>query len=516
METYFWGATLRFVQAFSQAAPTILVGALIAAVLQRLIGQTGTRRLFGAGTWKSLFQAWFIGMLLPVCSLGVIPIVRELRRAGISGGTILAFALAAPLFNPLSLLYGLTLSEPLTILVFAAGSLVVVTLVGLIWDRLFPNTMAHESERPAVAPGPRRLTAILVSMIRELVGPSAPFILAGLLGVAGLSVFLPPGSLQSSMNADNRWAPLLMSVVALPAYATPMLAMSQLGSMFQHGNSVGAAFALLAMGAGMNLGLLWWMWRTYGTKRSAIWLLLLELVVVGLSYGVDRPFAPAEIESADHTHAFDVYCRPFHDVNGNGLELVRVKLSQDTQVFERWSLAALGVLALLGIGFKLLDQRGGRIESWLEEVAAPTCGQQPWHRRPVPAPVLGGAALIGLIAFSLVGCFAFYPPPQDVFEEMRIAKAEALTAAMTGHQQHAAHWIDVWDDWTRKLQVGVYLRHGRLSDYHRTKARLLRDRLELLEHEVEEGDRAAVAQLITATNRAYERLQSAFLTEQNF
>src|SRR4051812_6114948 len=102
-EAIFWGASLRVAQALVQATPTILVGLAVAGIFQRLLGHSGTRRLFGCGTWRELPQAWLIGMILPVCSLGVIPVAREMRRSGISCGTILAFAITAPLFNPLSL-----------------------------------------------------------------------------------------------------------------------------------------------------------------------------------------------------------------------------------------------------------------------------------------------------------------------------------------------------------------------------------------------------------------------------
>ena len=139
-EAIFWGAVLRVSQAVVQAAPTILVGLFVAGVFRRLLGHEGTRRLFGAGTRRELPQAWIVGMLLPVCSLGVIPIAREMRRARISGGAILAFAMTAPLFNPLSMLYGLTLSAPFVILSFALCTMVVVTAVGAIWNRLHPGT----------------------------------------------------------------------------------------------------------------------------------------------------------------------------------------------------------------------------------------------------------------------------------------------------------------------------------------------------------------------------------------
>ena len=118
MNVIFWGAALRFLQAAVQAAPTILVGLIVAGVLRRLLGHAGTRRLFGDNTWRSLPQAWLVGMLLPVCSLGVIPVIREMRRAGVSGGAILAFGLTAPPFTPISVLYGLTLADPAVILTF--------------------------------------------------------------------------------------------------------------------------------------------------------------------------------------------------------------------------------------------------------------------------------------------------------------------------------------------------------------------------------------------------------------
>jgi uncharacterized membrane protein YraQ (UPF0718 family) len=92
-------------------------------------------------------------MLLPVCSLGVIPVVREMRRAGVSAGAILAFALTAPMFNPLSMLYGLTLSKPSVILAFAFSSMVIVTLVGAALNRLFPGTTNEEPAPPPVAYG---------------------------------------------------------------------------------------------------------------------------------------------------------------------------------------------------------------------------------------------------------------------------------------------------------------------------------------------------------------------------
>ena len=112
-------------------------------------------------------------MMLPVCSIGVIPVAYELRRAGLRGGAILAFALTAPLFNPLSMLYGLTLSTPIVIMSFALGSLLVVTTVGMLWDWLFPNTEVVEPPPTPVPPGPKRLAAVALVAARHMAGPTA-------------------------------------------------------------------------------------------------------------------------------------------------------------------------------------------------------------------------------------------------------------------------------------------------------------------------------------------------------
>jgi uncharacterized protein len=506
----FWSVVLRVGQAFVQAAPTILVGLFVAGIFRRLLGHEGTRRLFGAGTRRELPQAWLIGMLMPVCSLGVIPIAREMRRARISGGAILAFAMTAPLFNPLSMLYGLTLSAPFVILSFAFCTMVIVTAVGAIWNRIFPGTEHEEPAPPPVAYGAKRMAAILVVAAREIVGPSLGYILIGLTGVALLAVVLPPGSLQTTMEHKNPYAPLAMAGVAIPAYATPLVAMSQLGSMFQHANSVGAAFVLLTLGAGINLGLIAWVFRSYGLGRGLAWLAILLAVVLSFAYAVENPLYPSEIEPPGHTHAFDIYCRPYERGLENLPRLVLAKLKEDLHPFERVGLTVLALLGATGLALKWLDRRW-RIEEWLERTPDPQGRPASRFDVAVPAPVLGAIALAGLVVLSGVGCYTYYPAPQEVFKEMYILRGEVLTAAMSGNAKHATHFIPIWDDWTRRLQVGIFLREGSVTPYRRMKAKVFRDRLEFLKHAVEEGDKEETREYIETADRAYNRMRRAYL-----
>jgi uncharacterized protein len=513
----FWGAVLRIVQASLQAAPFIFTGLCITGILHRLMGQKHTRWLFGSNSFASLLQSWLLGMLLPGCSLGTISIVRQLRRSGIAVGTIFAFALSSPLFDPLSLLYGLTLSKPLTIIAFAFCSLIVVTVSGSIFDKLFPDTEVESPEPPPSPHGVKRLLAVLVVMARESVSSTAGFIMLGLLGTGLLSVALPPGSLQRAMAHDNHWSPLLMTAIAIPAYATPMTAMGQLGSMFQHGNSVGAAFILLVFGAGMNLGLLGWMLSNYGWRKAALWFALMLTVVIGFSYGIERPLYPTDIEPADHTHAFDAYCQPFRadtPMAGGYLAEIWRRVRLETQFHEMIGALLLLGLAALGLGLKQLDRRWV-IEDWLNRPSE--AGTDRPRRRwdvVVPGPVLAVVALLAIVAGSIVGCFAYYPEPGETLDELSIAKTEALQGALSGNTPHALHWIPICQNWNRRLEVGAYLRHRELSDYHRMKARIFRDRLEELDHMLENGDEIEVIRKqVAAISTSFGRLSRAYREE---
>lgn len=508
------GFAMRLIQSLAQAAPFLLTGFFVAAVFRRFIGYEKLRQIFGGSQIAPLFKAWAIGMLLPVCSLGVIPVIIELRRAGVKGGTILAFAMSAPLFNPLSLLYGLTLSEPFAILSFAACSLVIVTVVGMIWGRIFPESELGGVPDESVHQGIRRMAALGVTAGKEATGRSLTFVLCGLVGVGVLGAVIPHASLQHHFNHDQPMAPLKMAALGIPVYATPMLAMSQMGMMFQHANSIGAAFVLLVLGAGMNFGLAVWMLKEYGMKPSLTWMGILLAVVIGLGYAVDKPLFPNDVEPAGHTHAFDIYGQPFSEASSfrQLAERTEQKLRRDIMVYEWYSMELLALLMVAGCVVRFLDRRG-QLEAWIAQVPEPT--ETGGMDRVVPPTVLGGLALVGLVIFSVVGCYAYYPPASEVFEEIKIAKSEALSAGLSGDENHAEYWIDVFQEWTRKLEVGVFLRTGQLSDYQRWKARLVREHLEMLKHSVEDGEREEARQWVSKIQRSHRRLRGAFLNEES-
>jgi hypothetical protein len=303
-----------------------------------------------------------------------------------------------------------------------------------------------------------------------------------------LGFLLPHGALQSSIEQLDPLAPLKMAVVAIPIYAPPMLTMSQLGMMFAHGNSPGAAFCLLLLGTGVNFATIWWISSSYGIKPTLIWFTVLFTVVVGFAYAVERPLIPPGIEPAGHTHAFDVYTNPLHSGQGLSVESVVSMLAESIGVVERIGVGVLLALAFCGWVVRI------RMHRWIvrletEKIEAKATQQSGWNR-PVSPRAVGVTCLAGLVAFSVVACYAYYPPPGEVLEEMRIARTEVLSGASSRDYKQALHWIPILEEWSRKLEVGYALRYFDLRPYQQMQAHLLRKKLELLEHAVEHASLA--------------------------
>ena len=504
------GLLLRFVQSVLEGAPTLLIGVLLAGVFRHMLRDTGIRRIFGSGTWRCLPQAWALGMLLPVCSLGVIPIAHEMRRAGVSTGAILAFALTAPLFNPLSLLYGLTLSTPLIVVAFATASLVLVTLLGFGWDRLFGKEQSgRQEETPAIAPGWQRIAGVLSVACEHLSGSALVYFLIAFSGNLLLCLIFPVGSLQAQFGQNDPMSPVIMLALATPVYATPMTVMSQIGSMFVHGNSIGAAYSLLALGTGVNLGLLAWVARNHGLFRAVILLVVFSVCVTAIAYSFEGPLRVEGTVDHPHTHAFDIYSAPFARDADNVTFLFSRKLEESSLSYKRIALLILVVVGLLGLSVRFAFRRVS-VEEWLAQSALKTSESTARLDRHLPGSVLGGVTIAGLVVASIVGCYLYYPPPMETLDEMKFIRAEALSAVAARDELTATRNLERYDDLTRRLQVGYYLRNGKLSNFQRSKCRVLRSWLERCKDTTESGDFESAKKMSHPIFLAHSRCRQAF------
>ncbi len=505
MEYYLAGAGLRLFQTIVYASLWIVIGCFITAIFRRMLGARQVRKIFADETRYGLLMGWLIGMILPVCSLGVIPIVRELHRSGVKRGTIVAFALTAPLFNPMSILYGLTLSDPIAILSFSLCALVIVSFVGSMWNRVGKVEQDIPDLMTVPTAGLRRSAALFYSACRELFSPSLIYIAIGITASVTIATLIPKGQLQHEVEYGNPFAPIAVALIATPIYSTPLLAMSQIGGMFQHGNSIGAAFSLLILGAGANAGLLGWIAKTYGIKRFLSFYLCLCIITVGLAYIINEPLYPKGVEPAGHTHAFDIYTHPF-DKSQEGLLALASSQSADFWIANEFGgTILLCLMFCIGSVLTLVEKKVD-IQLWL--LAEPTSTSR--LEREIPGWVLGVISISGLVVASVVGCFIYYPAPKTLFRDLSAVNAEAVISAKTRQWEAADKWIRYCDDLSRRLEVGVYLRNGSIGEFQHAKAKTYREKLDDLKMAVDLRDENSAEKTAMDVSKAYLRLSASF------
>ncbi len=517
MESAFWAFALRFGQAGMDAALTLIIGVVTAGVLRRMLTPAGTRKLFGTGL-RGLASGWLAGMLLPVCALGVIPVARELRRSGVPGGTVLAFVLAAPLLNPISFLYGLTLAEPTVILTFSAFSLALTTIAGFLWDRTFARTTdAAESatlaERADAEPAPpvglKRMLAVFVTAAKELAGRDLVFYVIGLTGTALLSAVIPFGALGRTMLHSDKLSPLLMTGLAVPLFSSPLPGMMKIGLMFDHGNSIGAAFVLFAIGIGTSLGTLAWLILDFGWRRIVPWFLTYIVLVVALGYASETLLYDTRKAEADHTHAFDDYSSPFPAGTGDLPTMMVKKLDEKFGPLEQQAVYGFFGLLAIGVLVRRLDAHG-RIERWLT-AKPPADKPRRGYDVILPGPVLGAFCLIGLVAFSVIGAYVYYPDRDQCLTQMFAIYADTAVAVNTGKKEEAIRNLELWDQLVRKLEVGTYLRSYGVTPEQSKTAENLRETIEVVRDELLADNPAGAKQKFKdLVNKAYTECKAAY------
>lgn len=464
MANIFYTFVLRFGQATLDASLTLVMGVIVAGIIRRMIGPIATRRLFGSGI-TGWIRGWAAGMLMPVCSLGVIPVARELRRSGVPGGAVLAFVLTGPLLNPISFLYGLTLGDPKVILSFAAITLGKTVIVAYIWDAWFGGAadakFAVERARiadalPMPAAGGKRMLLVFVTAAKELTSRDIFYYSVGLLGNGILASLIPHGGLQRALAHHDLMAPLRMVFLSIPAYMSPLSGMVRIGSMFEHGNSIGAAFVLLVLGIGMCLGTILWMMRDFG-RRIIPWFVIYVALVLGIGYACEPLLWDSRKVEADHTHAFDDLSSPFtpNTTPMQMRDIIHRKLAIEFQPTQQLALSCLVFLLASGLLLRVFDP-SEKLERWLV-ARPPTSTRRNWDPT-LSGVAVGGAAIVGLIVFSVVGAYVYFPERSFCLERMRYLSADTRDLILRGQVEPSIRYLEEWDLVARQLQVGVYIR----------------------------------------------------------
>jgi uncharacterized membrane protein YraQ (UPF0718 family) len=79
-----------------EAGPYMLAGFFLAGLVHAFVPTAAVVRFLGKRNLASIFRAAAVGVPLPLCSCGVIPMAAALRREGASKGAVSSFVISTP------------------------------------------------------------------------------------------------------------------------------------------------------------------------------------------------------------------------------------------------------------------------------------------------------------------------------------------------------------------------------------------------------------------------------------
>lgn len=460
-------AAVRVVQVGLEQAPFWLLGVFVAALVGAMIPRERLRRGFGEGSSFAFLAGWGWGMLLPLGAVGLLPLARLLWRAGAPKAAVAAMVCTGGAFDPAAAVYYLTMKTLPAVWLTAllAASLFVAAAAGWVVERCASSEPSDDFglDRPATpcATGSARLGTALDAANEEAWGPALREFGWMLIGPALVGALLPVDVFSTQMNWRNPLAPVWMAPAALCGVIGSSTAVMLAGEMYEHGNSFAAMTGLFCLGAGMNLATFAWLARRVGRRGAARTAAAVVGATLLFGWSVGGAFYHPPHEEA-HTHAFDGLGRRFRlEVGPIGWQAFRGEMENSWTAHGAYGVATLAVLAAAAAAGAVARVRRARPKKSEGGDAAAASSTSIWNRPLSPWwGALAGLAAAGLT--SLCGLWIYYPAPADLFEELRIARTEAV-GAIRLEAEDASERLADYRELMRKLPSGVRLRAGTLN-----------------------------------------------------
>jgi len=285
----------QFWLVLSAMAPYLLFGFVVAGFLSAFLSPAFVERHLSGRGLRPVLKAAALGVPLPLCSCGVIPVAASLRKHGASRGATTAFLISTPqtgvdsLFVTYSLLGGVfTVFRPLVALISGLlGGLLVTSLEGSESQQEAGKGEPNGDE--SAVRGGRFVGALrhgFVTLPRDI-GRS---LLVGIV-LAGLITVLLPPALFADVFGRGLAAMGVMLVLGIPVYVCATASVPVAAAMmFQLGVSPGAALVFLMTGPATNAATIATIWKTMGRRTAGVYLAAVMVTALASGLLLDATF----------------------------------------------------------------------------------------------------------------------------------------------------------------------------------------------------------------------------------
>ncbi len=266
-------------------APYLLLGFFLTGVLSVVMPVGLVKQHLARKGKGSVIKSALVGVPLPLCSCGVLPVATWIRRHGASKGATGSFLLATPQTGVDGFLVALSILGLGFALFIPAAAFISGIILGLILNR-FPDEPQKIEEDAGVTQNTKPL---LYRIFRHgyvtVAGDIAIPLGVGILLAGVLSAFVHPESFAEM--GDGLWAKLMVVAAATPLYVCATASLPIGASMLVAGLSPGTVFVFLMAGPATNAATFTTISKLIGKKEAVTYLVCAIVLALVMGFVLD-------------------------------------------------------------------------------------------------------------------------------------------------------------------------------------------------------------------------------------
>jgi uncharacterized membrane protein YraQ (UPF0718 family) len=286
----------NFVQLFTESAPFLLMGLLLAGMIRLLIPDKWINKVLGKDS--SVVTAALIGTPLPLCSCSVIPAAMGIRRAGASKASTASFMVATPETGVDSIGVTLALMGPIMAIARPIAAITSAIVAGSLvrwWDVETPGkqeavkSCCHSAKTNAGDLVSQSVLdkskAVMQYGYGKLLSDFMGWLLLGLFFAALIQTFVPASFLTE--YGSGVFAMMAIVLVSIPMYICATASTPIAAGMMLSGISPGAALVFMLAGPATNIATLMVVKNELGMRSLAAYLTGVIATALIMGLGLD-------------------------------------------------------------------------------------------------------------------------------------------------------------------------------------------------------------------------------------
>ncbi|MDD4766068.1 MAG: efflux transporter SaoE [Desulfotomaculaceae bacterium] len=263
------------------ASVWLIISFVLAGLLHNVISPDRLQRMLGNRKISTLAKATVSGMLLPICSCGVIPLGLGLFYSGAYLGPTLAFMTATPIINPAAVLLAYGFLGPQIATIYLVTGFAVPMLIGIVANVLAGPELRAPGledrvelvglESPEQVTLAQKLKAGLHWGILDMGVSVSKYVILGMLLAGLIIVIVPPAFIQQYLGNPGLISVAGIAVLGAIMYVCAVGHIPFIAALIASGAAPGLAITFLMTGAATNLPELISMYKLIGRRAVLIY-----------------------------------------------------------------------------------------------------------------------------------------------------------------------------------------------------------------------------------------------------